>query len=161
MFSSIMGIISIQKILKFCRKLKKLKKSIVLVGGCFDVLHPGHVIFLEKAKAAGDILIVLLESDQKVKQLKGINRPVHSQMERAQVLSALRSVDHIVILPFIYSENDYDQIVKIVRPDVIAATRGGSSHHQRSAKLVGAKIRYVTKIIGTHSSSRILNISSS
>lgn len=156
-----MGIILAGKVFEFSRKLKKLKKSIVLVGGCFDVLHPGHVIFLEKAKSAGDILIVLLESDQRVKQLKGVNRPVHHQMERAKVLVALRSVDDVVMLPFLDSEDDYDQIVKMLRPDIIAATRGGSSHHQRSAKLVGAKLKYVTKIVGNHSSSRILNIPSS
>lgn len=132
-------------------------KKIVLVGGCFDVLHPGHVVFLEKAKKEGDILVVLLESDQKVRNLKGLNRPVHTQKERAKVLSALRSVDCVVMLPFIKKEQDYDQLVAQIKPDVIAATFGDiNTHHQRVAKKVGAKLKFVTKIVGNYSSTRIL-----
>lgn len=134
------------------------KSKIVLVGGCFDVLHPGHVIFLEKAKKAGDKLVVLLESDEKVRQLKGVKRPVHTQKERARVLLALKSVDQVILLPNITSVDEYDAFVKKVKPDIIAATVGDKSeHHQRSAKLVGAKIKYVTKVIGNHSTTRILN----
>ena len=131
----------------------------VLVGGCFDVLHPGHVVFLEKAKREGDKLVVLLESDEKVKKLKGVKRPVHNQDERARVLLALKSVDEVVKLPFIEAEGDYDEIVKKIKPDVIAVAEGyeNSHHHERAAKKVGAKIKYVTKIIGNHSTSRILN----
>ena len=64
--------------------------KIVLVGGCFDILHLGHVVFLEKAKKEGDVLVVLLESDEKVRFLKGKGRPVHTQSERAEILSALK-----------------------------------------------------------------------
>lgn len=132
-------------------------KKIVLVGGCFDVLHPGHVIFLEKAKKEGDILVVLLESDQKVRQLKGISRPVHSQKERAKVLSALRFVDTVVMLPFMKKSLDYDDLISKIKPDVIAATFGeNNADHQRVASKVGAKLKFVTKIIGNHSTSKIL-----
>lgn len=131
----------------------------VLVGGCFDILHPGHVIFLQKAKKAGDLLVVILESDQKVRLLKGERRPVHNQKERAIILSALTFVDFIVLLPFIKQDQDYDEQIKKIKPDIIAATDGISNyHHQRVAKLVGAKLKYVTKIVGNHSSSRILSI---
>ncbi len=135
------------------------KGSKVLVGGCFDVLHPGHVIFLEKAKKVGDYLMVLLESDQKVKTLKGISRPVHSQKERAQVLSALAFVDYVVMLPFMKTATQYDKLIEVIKPDVIAATKGDSnvSYHQRSAKRVGANFKFVTNMIGNHSTSRILN----
>ncbi|MEK7617106.1 MAG: adenylyltransferase/cytidyltransferase family protein [Patescibacteria group bacterium] len=134
-------------------------KKVVLVGGCFDVLHPGHVIFLEKAKKAGDKLVVLLESDEKVKKLKGVKRPVHNQDERVQVLLALKSVDEVIKLPFIETEREYDEIIKKIKPDIIATAKGyeNSHHHERSAKKVGAKIKYVTKIIGNHSTSRILS----
>lgn len=134
-------------------------KKVVLVGGCFDVLHPGHVIFLEKAKKQGDLLVVLLESDQKAKKLKGIKRPVHNQKERAQVLLALKSVDKVIPLPFMTTEKEYDDLILKIKPDVICATKGhpSSSHYQRSAKLCGAKIKYVTKVVGNHSTSRILN----
>src|SRR3990167_9728836 len=93
-------ILSVGRIAAFSKDLKKQGKVVVLAGGCFDILHPGHVIFLEKAKKTGDILVVLLESDQKVKELKGINRPVHTQIDRAQVLFALRAVDYVVMLPY-------------------------------------------------------------
>lgn len=133
--------------------------KIVLVGGCFDVLHPGHVIFLEKAKRAGDSLVVLLESDKKVRQLKGPGRPVHNQKMRSKMLSALRAVDRVISLPFIEKARQYDEIIAGIKPHVIALTTGygGDRYHKRSAKLAGAKIKYVTKMIGNHSTSRILN----
>lgn len=134
-------------------------KKIVLVGGCFDVLHPGHIIFLEKAKKAGDYLVVLLESDQKVRQLKGEKRPVHTQIDRAKILKALRFVDEVVMLPYIKSDQGYDQLIKKIKPDIIATTFKDKNiyHYQRSAKKVGAKLKFVTKIIGEHSTSQILN----
>lgn len=131
----------------------------VLVGGCFDVLHPGHIIFLEKAKKLGDKLIVLLESDEKVKKLKGSNRPVHTQKDRAKILKALRFVSQVINLPFIQDEKGYDLIIKKIRPNIIAATKGygDTSNHKRAARLVGAKLVYVTNVYGSYSSSRILN----
>lgn len=130
----------------------------VLVGGCFDVLHPGHVIFLERAKKQGDFLVVLLEPDEKVKKLKGIKRPVHNQRERAKVLLALKSVEKVIMLPNFQTEKQYDKLVKRVKPDVIAATKGTDVRHlQRSARFVGAKFKYVTNMVGDYSTSKILN----
>lgn len=133
-------------------------KKIVLAGGCFDVLHPGHVVFLKKAKAAGDFLIVLLESDEKIRQLKGKNRPFFNQKERAVVLKGLKFVDQIIMLPFLKSDRDYEKFIKKLKPDIIAATAGVSDNHykEKMAKLIGAKLKYVTKIIGDYSTSRIL-----
>lgn len=135
-------------------------KKTVLVGGCFDILHPGHVIFLEKAKKAGDKLIVLLESDEKVRKLKGINRPVHSQKERALVLKALKFVDLVVLLPFIETDKEYDAIIKKIKPDIIATTKGYANveHLKRCSKLVSARLKFVTKKIGNYSSSKILKL---
>lgn len=137
-------------------KKGKLK---VLVGGCFDVLHPGHIIFLEKAKKAGDKLIVLLESDEKIKKIKGVNRPVHNQQQRAQILKALKFVDEVVLLPDMETEKEYDEFVQKIRPDIIAATEGDPQSHykKRSAKLVGARFKYVTKIVNGYSTSKILS----
>lgn len=139
--------------------MNRKDKTTVLVGGCFDVLHPGHVIFLEKAKKAGDILIVMLESDQKIRKIKGIHRPVHNQKERELVLKALKSVDVVIPLPFIDSDQEYDKIIQKIKPNIIAATAGDPQNHHkvRSAKLAGAKLKFVTKLIGQHSTSRILN----
>ena len=151
-------IVSPQKSRSLLKNFKNQGKKIVLVGGCFDVLHPGHIIFLQKAKKAGDILIVLLESDQSVRKLKGGNRPFHSQSLRAQVLSALEAVDCIITLPGVTSEQTYDQVVDLIKPDIIAVTRGYANidYHKRAAKMTGAKLKFVTNMIGNHSTSRIL-----
>jgi rfaE bifunctional protein nucleotidyltransferase chain/domain len=96
----------------------------VLVGGCFDLLHKGHISFLKKAKKAGDKLVVLLESDEKIKKLKGESRPVQIQEVRAKALSGLGFVDEIIKLPFMDSDKDYDELVKKIKPDIIAVTEG-------------------------------------
>lgn len=152
-------VVSPQKLTHLVKQLKKQGQQIVLVGGCFDILHPGHVIFLEKAKRAGDYLIVLLESDRKVRELKGSSRPVHSQQMRAKVLAALQPVDFILMLPFMDTEAVYDQLVQKLQPDIIALTEGyANAHHQRrTAKLTGARLKFVTKLVGNHSTSSILN----
>lgn len=138
--------------------MKRKKKTVVLVGGCFDILHPGHVIFLEKAKRLADKLVVFLESDERVRMLKGPNRPVHTQQERVKVLSALRFVDWVISLPFIKDEAQYDRLVAKIKPNIIAVTKGYENvkYHKRAADLVGAKLRYVTKIVGKYSTSKIL-----
>ncbi len=139
-------------------KDKKYKQKVVLVGGCFDVLHPGHIIFLEKAKKEGDKLVILLESDEKIRKIKGEDRPIHTQKERALVLKALKYVDCVIELPFMDTEKEYDALTQRIRPDIIAVTyKDPENHHKkRTAKLIGAKLKYVTKIIGKHSTSRIL-----
>lgn len=151
-------IISINEIGSVCNRLKKQGKVVVLVGGCFDILHPGHVIFLEKAKKAGDILIVLLESDEKIKAMKGINRPVHSQAERVKVLSVLRPVDYIVLLPYLREDLEYDRLILRIKPDIIAATSRSENirHYRRTAKLSGAKLKFVTKTINGYSTSSLI-----
>src|SRR4030066_2117530 len=101
---------------------RKSEGRIVLIGGCFDILHIGHVRFLSEAKGMGDYLVVLLESDEKVKELKGKNRPVFIQKERAEVLSALGSVDLIVLLPMMENDSDYLNLVMKIKPDIIAVT---------------------------------------
>src|SRR3989344_6340705 len=134
-------------------------KKVVLAGGCFDVLHPGHIIFLEKAKKIGDYLVVLLESDQKVRLIKGAGRPIHSQKDRARILKAVRFVDEVVMLPYLESDKAYDEVVNRIKPDIIATTSGDKNlhHYQRSAKAAKAKLIFVTKLIGDYSTSRILN----
>lgn len=148
-------VLQISKISNFVTTLRKQK--IVLVGGCFDILHPGHIIFLQKAKLEGDVLIILLESDEKIQQLKGEKRPIHNQNQRAKVLSALSSVDVVILLPFINKDTEYEELIARIRPDVIAVTKGDPSNHhkQRIAKLVGAKLKYIAKV-SSHSSTNIL-----
>jgi len=99
--------------------IPKLKGVKVLVGGCFDLIHLGHVRFLKAAKNQGDILIVALESDEFIRKRKK-REPFHNQLERAEILSSLKMVDLVILLPFFNSYNDYLKLVKVVKPDIIA-----------------------------------------
>lgn len=102
--------------------LKKTGKTLVLAGGCFDILHAGHIEFLKKARELGDELIVLLEPDEKIKKLKGENRPVNTQKDRAIVLSHLPSVSYVLQLTNVQNDSDYEILVKMLKPDIIATS---------------------------------------
>jgi FAD synthetase len=138
------------------------KGRIVLVGGCFDILHIGHVRFLSEAKQMGDYLIVLLESDEKVKRLKGQSRPVFVQKERAEMLSALHSVDLVVLLPMIENDSDYLDLINKIRPDIIAVTENDPNieKKQGQANEVGGKLEKVphTKTFSTSKLAEILGM---
>lgn len=153
------NILKINELEKEIRELHDQNKSIVLTGGCFDVLHIGHITLLEKAKEAGDVVVVLLESDQKIQQLKGEKRPLHTQEQRAHMLLSLKYVDYVVMLPSHMQNTDYDEVVKMVQPAIIAATEGdpGVEHKKRQASLVGAKLIFVTKVIPNISTSTIIH----
>lgn len=136
----------------------KTNEKIVLVGGCFDILHVGHIRFLQKARSLGDKLIVLLESDKHIKQLKGEGRPINSQKDRAEVLASLEDVDTVILLPPNIKNEDYDAFVKQINPDIIATTKGDPNikFKERTAVLVGAKVKYVTPMISGYSTSKII-----
>ena len=121
----------------------KNKKS-VLVGGCFDLIHFGHLKFLEAAKKEGNFLIVALESDEFIKKHKR-KLPVHTQVERAEILSNLNMVDLIILLPFFQTNKDYFELVKQVFPSIIAVTQGDKQleNKKSQAKLIGAEVKEV------------------
>lgn len=146
-------ILSVNQAIKTAKKLHGKKSKIVLVGGVFDILHIGHIRFLESAKKEGDFLFVLLESDISVRKKKGIARPLNRQKERSQVLAALIPVDFIIILKGILKDKDYDKIIKQIRPDILATTARDSYifHKERQAKLVGAKVKTVIKRVKSKS----------
>lgn len=97
------------------KELKSQNKIVVFTNGCFDILHAGHVDYLNKAKSLGDILIVGLNSDSSMKKIKGDNRPIVPQNERAFIISNLKSVDYVTIFE---EETPYELIKKLV-PDVL------------------------------------------
>ena len=99
--------------------LRDKQRKIVFTNGCFDVLHMGHVSYLQEARKLGDVLILGLNSDGSVKRLKGDNRPINSQEARAKVLSAMSCVDYIVI----FDEDTPYKLIKEVRPDILV--KGG------------------------------------
>jgi FAD synthetase len=133
--------------------------KIVLTGGCFDILHIGHVRFLSEAKGMGDYLVVLLESDGNVKKLKGESRPVFIQEERAEVLSALSSVDLIVLLPMMKNGCDYWDLVRKIKPDIIAVTEGDPLMERKrwQAKEIGGELKIIS-ITKTFSTSKLADI---
>ncbi len=96
------------------KNLKSENKTIVTTNGCFDILHVGHVRYLEKAKSFGDVLIVALNSDKSVKSIKGENRPINNEDDRAEVLSALRSVDYVVL----FDEDSPINLLMKIKPDI-------------------------------------------
>jgi len=101
------------------KEAKQLGKKIVFTNGCFDILHLGHVTYLQKAKQLGDILIVGVNSDDSVRRLKGPSRPVNSEYDRAMVLSALKSVDYTVLF-----ENDTPlELIQLIEPSILV--KGG------------------------------------
>ena len=86
----------------------------VCTNGCFDILHTGHVKYLEKTKSFADYLIVLLNSDKSVKSIKGPSRPVNNEKDRAEILSALRCVDYVVL----FDEDSPKNLLDEIKPDV-------------------------------------------
>lgn len=142
------------------RTLHEQKKRIVLVGGCFDLLHIGHITFLEKAKKQGDILIVMLESDEYIKKVKGENRPINAQVIRAKILAALAVVDFVIQLSPNMSNKDYDTVVFSIKPAIIATTQGDVNRHHkdRQARQIGAKVVDVTPQISDESTTRLVHL---
>lgn len=137
----------------------KTKNKIVLVGGCFDILHYGHIYFLKKAKSLGDQLVIALESDKNIKKLKGNGRPVHNQKQRKEILESLKFVDKVIILKDKMTDEDYVKFVKQIRPTVIAVTKGDSilDKKKNQAKIVGGKVVEIPGI-KTQSTSQIAKL---
>jgi len=118
-----------------------IEKKIVLVGGCFDILHWGHISFLKKARKLGNYLVVALESDENIRKLKGPNRPIHNQRERKAMLESLRFVDKVIALPPMKSDSDYEKLVRRVNPDIVAVTQGDTKNTFRVKTVVLPKIK--------------------
>ncbi|CAO80272.1 Glycerol-3-phosphate cytidyltransferase [Candidatus Cloacimonas acidaminovorans str. Evry] len=124
-------IIPYSEIAELSQKLHQQGKKIVFTNGCFDILHCGHILYLEKAKALGDILILGLNSDASVKRLKGNNRPIVSEKERALVVAGLESVDYVCI----FAQDTPYELIDLIQPDVLV--KGGD---WTIDKIVGADI---------------------
>ena len=135
-------------------------KKVVLVGGCFDVIHLGHIAFLEKAKTKGDVLLILLESDQNIRNNKGKNRPINNQKNRARLLTKLKMVDYVIRLPVMKNDDDYLEIIKTIKPKVIAVSGGDTKMElkEKEAKEAGVKLVRVVKEIPHQSTTRIIEI---
>jgi len=153
-------IIPYDKITSFSQVFKN--KKTVLVGGCFDLIHFGHLKFLEKAKEQGDFLIVALESDEFIKKHKK-KLSIHNQRERAEVLSSLNMVDLVVLLPYFSINQEYFDMVKAIHPKIVAVTEGDPQleNKKKQAMEVGAEVREVItnlKNFSTRNIARVFNL---
>jgi len=144
------------------RKKEFKDKTTVLVGGCFDLIHFGHLKFLEAAKKQGNYLIVALESDEFIKKNKR-KISVHQQNERAEILSSLNMIDMVIMLPLFRTNDEYFELVKTVHPSVIAVTKGDSQieNKRKQAIKIGAKVKEVVtnlKDFSTRNIAKMFNL---
>lgn len=152
-------ILKISEGIKLSQKFRKQNKTIVVVGGFFDILHKGHIKFLEASKKQGDYLFLLLEEDKKAIQ-KGPTRPINSQESRARILSAIQSVDYIILLNNMTNNSDYDKIITQIAPSTITTTYRDPNikHKLRQAKLVNGKVVKVVRRIPDYSTTRLAKL---
>ena len=153
-------IIDIENAVKLSKLFQKTGKKVVLSGGCFDVIHLGHIKFLAAAKKTGDILFIFIESDENVRRIKGDKRPIHNQDERAEVLAAIRFIDYVIKIPFLKSNDEYDKLVLRLKPSIIAVTKGSNAiqHSKRQAKQISAELLEVIGHIPAQSTTKIARI---
>jgi D-beta-D-heptose 7-phosphate kinase/D-beta-D-heptose 1-phosphate adenosyltransferase len=116
---------------ELAQRYRRQGRRVVFANGCFDLLHVGHLRHLEEARALGDVLVVAVNSDASVRRLKGLDRPVIGERERAELLAALRCVDHVVL----FDEPTPEPLLRLLRPDILVKGGGYSV-----AEVVGREI---------------------
>lgn len=129
---------SLKEIENLAKKFHEQGKKIVFTNGCFDILHIGHVKYLEEARTYGDVLILGLNSDKSVKKLKGDTRPINNQDDRAYILASLESVDYVVI----FDEDTPYNLIKAIKPNVLV--KGGD---YEGKEVVGQDIAQELKLV--------------
>jgi D-beta-D-heptose 7-phosphate kinase/D-beta-D-heptose 1-phosphate adenosyltransferase len=136
-------------------ELRKKSQRIVLTNGCFDLLHAGHIKLFSAAKQLGDVLIVAIDDDDSVKMLKGQGRPVIAAKERVRILSALDTIDHVVI----FSSHELENLIRIIQPDILTKGSNYTSEEVFGRELVeqfGGRVVLIP-ITEKISSTRIIN----
>lgn len=138
-------------------KLRQEGKTIVTTNGCFDILHVGHVRYLEETKKFGDVLIVALNSDASVRRLKGEGRPINNENDRAEVLNALKSVDYVVL----FDEDSPMQLLAEIKPDVHTKGADYTVETLPEAKVIlenGGRVEFIKFVEGKSTTSTIAKI---
>tara|TARA_B110000008_G_scaffold279621_1_gene327541 strand:+ start:5510 stop:6934 length:1425 start_codon:yes stop_codon:yes gene_type:complete len=126
------------EIVAIINELKHTNCKIIFTNGCFDILHVGHIKYLEKAKSFGDVLILGLNSDNSIKRIKGDNRPINSEKDRAYILASLEVVDYLVI----FDQDTPYELIQLIKPDVLV--KGGD---YEGKDVVGQDIAKELKIV--------------
>ena len=142
-------------IAKFCEILRQGGQKVVFTNGCFDILHAGHVTYLEAAKAQGDVLVLGLNTDESVRRLKGPERPINSELDRAKVVGALKAVDYVVL----FGEQTAETVIAEVKPDVYVKGGDYTLDTLPEAKIVqsyGGKVAFIDMVEGC-STTNIIN----
>jgi rfaE bifunctional protein nucleotidyltransferase chain/domain len=142
-------LISLDQLPDWRRQMRASRRRLVVTNGCFDLLHLGHVTYLEAARNEGDLLLVGVNSDDAVRQLKGPGRPVNSEQDRALVLAALESVGAVSI----FAEQTATRFLSLVQPDVYV--KGGdytldtlNQEERRAVEGAGGVIRVLALVEG-------------
>lgn len=139
------------------KKLRAEGKTIVTTNGCFDILHVGHVRYLEETKKFGDILIVALNSDASVRRLKGEGRPINNEMDRAEVLNGLKSVDYVVL----FDEDSPADLLAKIKPDVHTKGADYTVETLPEAKIIlenGGRLEFIKFVEGKSTTNTIKKI---
>lgn len=152
-----MKLVSRDQIGEIVEKSKAVGKTLVFTNGCFDIIHAGHVRYLSEAKKLGDCLIVGLNSDRSVKELKGPTRPLNHQEDRAEVVAALAAVDYVII----FDERTAESLVNEVKPDIYVKGGDYCMEDIPEAKIVasnGGKTVLIPEVPGRSSTNIIKKI---
>lgn len=148
-------IVNLEQAIEIRNQWELNKETVVFTNGCFDILHLGHVDYLEKAKEKGSKLILGLNSDSSVKKLKGENRPINSEMARARILAALEFIDLIII----FSEETPLNLIVQLKPNVLVKGGDYSLENIVGAKEVlamGGKVETI-EFVENYSTTNIIN----
>jgi len=148
-----------QRLSQLLRRFRAQGKKIVFTNGCFDILHAGHVTYLERAKRLGDVLVVGLNSDSSVRRIKGPGRPVNSERDRLRVLAALEVVDYVSA----FSEETPRNLIRAVRPHVLvkgADWKKGQIVGADDVRSWGGKVRRISLLSGRSTSGLLEKIRS-
>ena len=150
-------IITLSALARRVNGLKQKGKRIIFTNGCFDILHYGHIKYLQDAKSKGDYLVVAVNSDSSVKKIKAKNRPVISQADRLKTIAALESVDFVVL----FNEDNPLKVIKAIKPDVLIKGADWSRKNIVGADFVssyGGKVLTVNLVKGRSTSLLIKKI---
>ncbi|MEI6054929.1 MAG: D-glycero-beta-D-manno-heptose 1-phosphate adenylyltransferase [Lentisphaerota bacterium] len=162
MFKSLINskIMSIEEAITWRCKLEKTGKKLVMTNGCFDILHRGHVTYLMKARELGDALVLAINSDSSVRELKGPNRPVTNENDRAFILASLMFIDAVVI----FRSKRCEGIINEIKPDIYVKGADYNLHTMDQTERsvledVGSKIEFISFVDGYSTTSIIKKMS--
>lgn len=147
-------VIKRENIRDIVKKIQDSGKTVVTTNGCFDILHVGHVRYLQKTKSFADYSIILLNSDKSVKLIKGKDRPIYKENDRAEILCALSCVDYVVL----FDESSPRDLLDEIKPNIHTKGADYSIENLPEADVIlknGGKIEFITFVEGKSTTSTI------